>query len=132
LPGGSPKNTGHWHGAQTIELFTYVFSGITINSILDKEPIYRTVRLNTGHLATLHMNHCTNSEINLMNCENSSWHCQDVGNVTAVPGSQSSKVLWWVMRGRETFMWRDKARSHCLPCYCWQGMQQNGSNDLSV
>ena len=39
--------------AQTIELFTHVFSGVTINIIPDKEQKYRTVRLNTGHLATL-------------------------------------------------------------------------------
>jgi|SRR6218665_1258252 len=36
--------------AQTIEQFTHVLSGITINIIPDKEPKYRTVRLNTGHL----------------------------------------------------------------------------------
>jgi len=39
--------------AQTIELFTHVLSGITVNIIPDKEPKYQTVRLNTGHLATL-------------------------------------------------------------------------------
>jgi len=39
--------------AQTIELFTHVLSGITINIIPDKEPKYQTVRLNTGRLATL-------------------------------------------------------------------------------
>src|SRR6218665_1904548 len=38
--------------AQTIELFTHVLCGITINIIPDKEPKYRTVRLSTGHLAT--------------------------------------------------------------------------------
>ena len=38
---------------QTIELFTHVISGITINIIPDKEPKYRTVRSNTGRLATL-------------------------------------------------------------------------------
>src|SRR6218665_1129844 len=39
--------------AQIIELFKRVLSGITISIIPDKEPKYRTVRLNTGHLATL-------------------------------------------------------------------------------
>jgi len=39
--------------AQNIELFTHVLSGITIIFIPDKEPKYLTVRLNTGHLATL-------------------------------------------------------------------------------
>ena len=39
--------------AQTIELFTHVLSGIIITITLDKEQKYRTVRLNTGHLATL-------------------------------------------------------------------------------
>jgi len=39
--------------AQTIELFTHVLSGITINTIPDTEPKYRTVWLNTGHLQHL-------------------------------------------------------------------------------
>jgi|SRR6218665_2836856 len=39
--------------AQNIELFTRALSGITIIFIPDKKPNYRTVRLNTGHLATL-------------------------------------------------------------------------------
>src|SRR6218665_2669659 len=39
--------------AQNIELFTHALSGITIIFIPDKEPKYRKVRLNTGHLATL-------------------------------------------------------------------------------
>jgi len=38
---------------QTIEIFTHVLSGITINIIPDKELKYRTVRSNTGHLSTL-------------------------------------------------------------------------------
>jgi len=37
---------------QNIELFTHALSGITVIFIPDKEPKYRTVRLNTGHLAT--------------------------------------------------------------------------------
>jgi len=41
---------------QNIELFTHALSGITIVLILDKEPKYQTVRLNTGHLATLRSN----------------------------------------------------------------------------
>jgi len=41
--------------AQNIELFTLALSGITIILIPDKGPKYRTVRLNTGHLATLNM-----------------------------------------------------------------------------
>ena len=41
--------------AQNIELFTLALSGITIIHIPDKGPKYRTVRLNTGHLATLNM-----------------------------------------------------------------------------
>ena len=40
-------------GAQNIELFTHALSGITTIFIPDKDPKYRTVRLNTGHLATL-------------------------------------------------------------------------------
>src|SRR6218665_995915 len=41
--------------AQTVELFTHALSGgITVIFIPDKEPQYRTVRLNTGHLATLY------------------------------------------------------------------------------
>src|SRR6218665_505401 len=36
-----------------IELFTHGLSDITIIFIPDKEPKYQTVRLNTGHLATL-------------------------------------------------------------------------------
>jgi len=43
--------------AQTIEIFTHALSGITINIIQDKEPKYRTVLLNIGHLATLCMIH---------------------------------------------------------------------------
>jgi len=39
--------------AENIELFTHALSGITIIIIPDKEPKYRTVRLNTRHLATL-------------------------------------------------------------------------------
>jgi len=39
--------------AQTIGLFTNVLFGTTINIIPDKEPKYRRVFLNTGHLATL-------------------------------------------------------------------------------
>ena len=39
--------------AQNIELFTHVLSGNNINFIPDKESKYRTVRLNTGHLATI-------------------------------------------------------------------------------
>ena len=39
--------------AQGILLFTHALSGITVIFIPDKEPKYRTVRLNTGHLATL-------------------------------------------------------------------------------
>ena len=39
--------------AQNIELFTHALSGITVIFILDKESKYQTVRLNTGHLATL-------------------------------------------------------------------------------
>ena len=39
--------------AQNIELFTIALSGITIILIPDKGPKYRTVWLNTGHLATL-------------------------------------------------------------------------------
>jgi len=39
--------------AQTIDLFTHVLSGITINIIPEKVPKYRTVWLNTGHLVTL-------------------------------------------------------------------------------
>jgi len=31
--------------------------------------------------------------------------------------------FWWVIRGRETVMCRNKAQSHCLSCYCWQGVQ---------
>ena len=46
--------------AQTIELFTHVLSGITINIIPDKEQKYRTVRLNTGQLATLTAAHGLN------------------------------------------------------------------------
>src|SRR6218665_2075346 len=38
---------------QNIELFTHALSGITIIFILDKESKYRTVRLHTGHLATI-------------------------------------------------------------------------------
>ena len=41
--------------AQNIELFTLALSGITIILIPDKGLKYRTVRLNTGHLATLSM-----------------------------------------------------------------------------
>jgi len=41
--------------AQNIELFKLALSGITIILIPDKDPKYRTVRLNTGHLATLNM-----------------------------------------------------------------------------
>src|SRR6218665_3375726 len=41
--------------AQNIELFTLLLSGITIILIPDKGKKYRTVRLNTGHLATLNM-----------------------------------------------------------------------------
>jgi len=41
--------------AQNIELFTLALSGITIILIPDKGQKYRTVRLNTGHLATLNM-----------------------------------------------------------------------------
>ena len=48
--------------AQTIELFTHVLSGITgitctciINIIPDKEPNYRAVQLNIGHLETLYL-----------------------------------------------------------------------------
>jgi len=41
--------------AQNIELFTHALSGITIILIPYKGTKYRTVRLNTGHLATLHM-----------------------------------------------------------------------------
>jgi len=40
--------------AQNIEIyFTHALSGITIIFIPDKEPKYRTLRLNTGNLATL-------------------------------------------------------------------------------
>jgi len=39
--------------AQNTELFTHALSGITIMFIPGKEPKCRTVRLNTGHLATL-------------------------------------------------------------------------------
>jgi len=39
--------------AQNFELITHALSGVTIIFIPDKEPKYRTVRLNTGHLATL-------------------------------------------------------------------------------
>jgi len=38
---------------QNIEPLTHALSGITIISIPDKVRKYRTVRLNTGHLATL-------------------------------------------------------------------------------
>jgi len=54
-------STGHWTKAvpvsvaQNIELFTHALSIITIIFILDKEPKYRTVRLNTRHLATLEL-----------------------------------------------------------------------------
>src|SRR6218665_3520597 len=41
--------------AQNIELVTLALSGITIILIPDKGPKHRTVRLNTGHLATLNM-----------------------------------------------------------------------------
>src|SRR6218665_2037328 len=41
--------------AQNIELFTLALSGITIILIPEKGPKYRTVRLNTGHLATLNI-----------------------------------------------------------------------------
>src|SRR6218665_2814489 len=41
--------------AQNIELFTLALSGITIILTPDKGQKYRTVRLNTGHLATLNM-----------------------------------------------------------------------------
>jgi len=41
--------------AQNVELFTLALSGITIILIPDKSPKYRTVRINTGHLATLNM-----------------------------------------------------------------------------
>src|SRR6218665_3620094 len=41
--------------AQSIELFTLALSSITIILTPDKCPKYRTVRLNTGHLATLNM-----------------------------------------------------------------------------
>ena len=40
--------------AQNFELFTHALSGITIIFIPNKESKYRTVRLNTGHPATLH------------------------------------------------------------------------------
>ena len=35
------------------QILTHALSGITIIFISDKEPKYRIVRLNTGHLATL-------------------------------------------------------------------------------
>jgi len=41
--------------AQNIELLTHALSGITIILIPNKGPKYRTVRLNTGHLATLNI-----------------------------------------------------------------------------
>jgi len=42
--------------AQNIELFTHALSSITIIILIpDKGPKYRTVKLNTGHLATLNM-----------------------------------------------------------------------------
>src|SRR6218665_578411 len=41
--------------SQNIELFTRALSSITIILIPDKGPKYRTVRLNTGHLAILNM-----------------------------------------------------------------------------
>src|SRR6218665_1929207 len=41
--------------AQDIELFTLALFGITIILIPNKGPKHRTVRLNTGHLATLNM-----------------------------------------------------------------------------
>ena len=41
--------------AQNIELFTLALSGITIILIPNIGPKYRTVRLNTGHLAALNM-----------------------------------------------------------------------------
>ena len=44
--------------AQNIELLTHALSGITSILISDKEPTYRTVQLNTGHLATLQVNEC--------------------------------------------------------------------------
>jgi len=57
LPGGSLKNTGHCSVsvsvARNIELLTHALFGITVIFIPDKDPKYRTVRLNTGHLATL-------------------------------------------------------------------------------
>jgi len=34
-------------------VFVHALSGITLIFIPDKEPKYRTVRLNIGHLATL-------------------------------------------------------------------------------
>jgi len=37
-------------GAQNFDLFTHALFGITIIFIPDKEPKYRTARLNTGHL----------------------------------------------------------------------------------
>ena len=39
--------------AQNIALFTHALPDISIIFIPDKESKYRTVRLNTGHLATL-------------------------------------------------------------------------------
>jgi len=41
--------------AQNIELLTHALSGITIILIPNKGPKYRTVQLNTGHLATLNI-----------------------------------------------------------------------------
>jgi len=57
LPDGCLQNTGQFavpvSVGRNIELFTHALSFISIISIPDKEPKYRTVRLNTGHLATL-------------------------------------------------------------------------------
>src|SRR6218665_345783 len=56
VPGLPPKSTPVLAGpvsvAQNIELSTHTLSGITISFYIpDKEPKYRSVRLNTGHLA---------------------------------------------------------------------------------
>ena len=44
-----------------MELFAHALSSITIIFIPDKEPKYRTVWLNTEHLATLFLSHQLNS-----------------------------------------------------------------------